>query len=189
MIMENYTDGQLIVAYLAGEEKFLEILIKRYLKPIYSFACQYVGNSQEAEDITQEVFIKAWRSLKKFNQKKSFKTWIFAIAKNTCIDFFKKKKTIPFSNFENEEGENELIKTLADTDLLPDKLFERANMAQTLALAIGELSLKYRMVLLLRYNNNFTFQEIAKVSREPLNTIKSRYRRALILLRKLLTES
>jgi len=187
--MKNCSDEQLIIDYLKGDEKALEILIKRYLKPIYSFTFRFVRDSQEAEDITQEVFIKVWRNLKKFDQNKSFKTWIFHIAKNTSLDFFKKKKTIPFSNFGKEEGKNTFTEMLTDTTPLPNELFERAGVAEILNSAMEKLSLKYRMVLFLRYNDHFNFREIAETLGEPLNTVKSRHRRALILLKKLLTES
>ncbi|MBI4159946.1 sigma-70 family RNA polymerase sigma factor [Candidatus Wolfebacteria bacterium] len=73
-------------------EVSLELLIRRYLKPIYGFTYRYVGAGQDTEDVTQETFVKVWRNLKKFDQNKSFKTWIFSIAKNTAIDFLKKKK-------------------------------------------------------------------------------------------------
>jgi RNA polymerase sigma-70 factor (ECF subfamily) len=183
------SDKKLIVNYLVGDEKSLEILIHRYLKPIYSFVYRYVGNGDEAEDITQEVFVKMWKSLKKFDQKKKFKTWIFTIAKNACLDFLKKKKTIPFSEFENEEGENKLIETLVDPAPLPDELFERASIGEMLSAAINQLAPKYCLVLSLRYNDHFTFREITRVLGEPLNTIKSRYRRALIKLKRLLSDS
>lgn len=186
--MEDYSDEQLIADYLAGDEKSLEILIKRYLKPIYSFVYRYVGNPQEAEDITQDVFVKVWKNLKKFNQGRSFKTWIFSIAKNASLDFLRKKKATPFSKFENGEGENTLIGTLADSSPLPDEILERAGIAEMLNAVMKRLAPKYRMVLFLRYNDHFTFREIAEILGEPLNTIKSRHRRALIMLRKLLTE-
>ncbi len=182
------SDQQLIMDYLAGDEKSLEILIHRYLKPIYSFVYRYVGDEQEAEDVTQEVFVRAWRNLKKFDQKKKFKTWIFSIAKNASIDFLKKKKAIPFSEFENEKGQNMLVETLIDPAPLPDKLFEQSSIGEIVNAAINHLAQKYRMVLFLRYNDHFTFREIAEVLGEPLNTIKSRHRRAIILLKKLLTE-
>jgi len=196
--MLELNDEQLIANYLAGDEKSLEILIKRYLKPIYSFVYRYVGNSQDAEDVTQETFVKVWRNLKKFDSRKSpapyrtkgsgsgFKTWIFHIAKNTSFDCLRKKKTIPFSNFENEKGENTLIETLADPAFLPNEIFERANIAEMLSAAMNQLTPKYRMVLFLRYNDHFVFREIAEALGEPLNTIKSRHRRALIMLKKII---
>ena len=186
--MQNRSDAQLITDHLVGDEKSLEVILSRYLKPIYSFAYRYVGDGQDAEDITQEVFVKVWRNLKKFDQNKSFKTWIFSIAKNTAIDFFKKKKAIPFSKFENDEGENMLTETLADPSPLPQELLEKAGMAQMLNSAMKKLSPKYRMVLFLRYNDHFNFREIAESLEEPLHTITSRHRRALIQLKKIITE-
>ena len=183
----DFSDQQLVNDYLKGDENSLEVLIKRYLKPIYSFVFRYVGNSQEAEDITQEVFIKIWRHLKKFDQNRSFKTWIFSIAKNTCIDTFKKKKAIPFSKLEDEEGRNLFLEKLVDTTPLPDALFERADLVRTLTSAIEKLLPKYRMVLFLRYNDHFTFREIAETLEMPLQTVKSQHRRALIKLKKLLS--
>ncbi len=181
------SDQQLIADYLAGDEKSLEILYSRYLKPIYSFAYRYVGGGHDAEDITQEVFVKTWRQIKRFDQSKSFKTWLFSIAKNAAIDFLKKKKTIPFSEFENEEGENALTEALADPNPLPQEILERADMAQVLNTAMDKLSPEYRMVLFLRYNDHFSFQEIADSLGEPLYTITSRHRRALIKLKELLS--
>ncbi len=182
------SDQQLIADYFVGDEKSLEILIHRYLKPIYSFIYRHVGNGEAAEDITQEAFVQVWRNLKKFDRNKSFKTWIFHIAKNTSFDFLKKKKAIPFSEFENEEGGNKLIETLVDPAPLPDDLFERAHVGKILHTAMSRLAPKYRMVLFLRYNDHFTFREIAEALGEPLHTIKSRHRRALIQLKKLLSK-
>lgn len=160
--MREITDQQLIVDYLKGDEKSLEVLIHRYLKPIYSFVYRYLNNKQEAEDITQDVFVKVWRNLKRFNRNKSFKTWIFSIAKNTSIDFLKKKKTIPFSEFENEDGENTIMETLTDSSPLPSELLERSDLKEMLTKAMEKLSPKYRMVLFLRHNDHFTFREIAE---------------------------
>ena len=183
------SDQQLIANYLAGDEQSLELLIRQYLKPIYSFVSRYVGNGQEAEDITQEVFVRVWRNLKKFDQNKSFKTWLFSIAKNASLDFLKKKKAIPFSEFDTEEGGNRITDTLADPSPLPLELLEKAGMARMLNEAMEKLSPQYRMVLFLRYNDHFNFREIAESLNEPLNTVKSRHRRALVMLRGLIQEA
>jgi len=194
------SDQKLISLYLAGDEKSLEILFNRYLKMIYSFIYRYVGDQEAAEDVAQEVFVKVWKNLKKFNprknrfanfklrRQKNFKTWLFKIAKNASIDFLRKKKIIPFSSFDNEDG-NALTDTLADPAPLPDALLERQDLANLLTRALAKISFKYRAVLLLRYNNHFTFREIAESLGEPLNTIKSRHRRALIILKKILGKS
>lgn len=168
--MNDCLDEQLVADYLSGDEKSLEVLIKSYLRPIYSFVYRYIGNVQEAEDITQEVFVKVWRNLKKFNPDKKFKTWIFSIAKNASIDFLRKKKTILFSEME----------PFVDPRPLQNEFL--------LTSIIDKLSPKYRMVLFLRYNDHFTFREIAETLGESIDTIKTRHRRGMAILRKLLAE-
>lgn len=91
--------------------------------------------------------------------------------------------------FENEEGENVLTETLADPSPLPDEIVARADAGEKLRLAMELLVPKYRTVLYLRYNDHFAFREIAETLNEPLHTIKSRHWRALIMLKKLLTDS
>lgn len=176
---DDFSDEQLIAHYLKGNKESLEVLIKRYLKPIYSFVYRYVNNTQKAEDITQDVFVKVWRNLKKFDQQRKFKTWIFAIAKNTSIDRLKKKKVILLAEFETEANENRLTKIFTSPLLPPNEFIERAEVKQLLALAMKKLLPKYRMVLFLRYNDHFTFREIAQSLEEPINTVKTRHRRAL----------
>lgn len=187
--MNNLLDEQLIGEYLNGDEMALEILVKRYLGPIYGFVYKNVGNIQEAEDITQEVFLKAWRNIKKFDPNKSFKTWIFSIAKNTSIDFLRKKKTVPFSAFDNAEGGNDILDTLVDPAPLASELAERAERTGMLGEALGKISPKYRNIISLYYENQLNFREIAQILGESLNTVKSRYRRAIIALKELISES
>lgn len=175
----NLSDKNLITKYLEGDEKSLEFLIGRYLKPIYSFVYRNIGNVADAEDITQEVFVRVWKNLKRFKREKSFKSWIFKIAKNASIDFLRKRKTIPFSRFENEMGQNILEKKLVNHPTFLDD----ANNKNIIAAALESLSLKHRAVFSYRYEHNFTFAEIAKSLGESVNTVKSRYRRALSILK------
>ncbi|MDD5146606.1 MAG: sigma-70 family RNA polymerase sigma factor [Candidatus Pacebacteria bacterium] len=184
--MAELSDEQLVSKYLAGDEKSLEILVLRYFKPIYTFIFRNIGDAKAAEDITQDVFVRVWKNLKKFKKERSFKTWIFSIAKNASIDFLRKKKSVPLSRFENQAGENILAERLVDPAPLPDEIFEREDAANLLRLAIDQLSLKYRQVLFLRYNDHFTFREIAESLGESIDTIKSQHRRAVIALKKTL---
>jgi len=179
----NLSDRKLIADYLAGDEKSLEILIKRHLKPVYGFVFRRAGNKQEAEDITQEVFLRVWRNLKKFDCQRSFRAWIFSIARNAVIDALRKKKTLPFAKFAGQEGKNVFLETLADTGPSPADFLERKDVAKKLFSAINKLLPRYSEVLFLRYQKQFTFREIAEALGEPLNTVKSRHRRALILLK------
>ncbi|MFH0740109.1 MAG: sigma-70 family RNA polymerase sigma factor [bacterium] len=183
--MGEVTDEQLIGQYLKGDEGSLEVLIKRYLKPIYSFVYKNIGNPVAAEDVTQEVFVKVWKNLKKpvlslskgFDPKQGkFKSWIFTIAKNSSIDFLRKKKIATIALTENSAIEkSDFIKNI-----------ESKNYMAKIHNALKELSPSYQAVILLKNESNLTFREIAVSLGEPLNTIKSRYRRALITLKQML---
>ncbi len=177
-------EAELIGKYLKGDEKSLEILVSIYLKPIYSFVFRQVGKKDESEDITQDIFIKVWKNIKRFDQSKSFKTWIFTIAKNTVIDSQRKKKTIPLSSFENADGKNMVIEKISDSSPLPSEIFYKKNLKQGLDFSIKKLNPEFQTILFLRYNDHFKFREIADILGEPLQTVKSRHRRAVIALKK-----
>lgn len=180
------SDRQLIAAYLDGKRQSLDVLVARYFKQIYGFAVRWVDSAEDAEDITQETFVKAWRHLKRFDTERNFKTWLFAIARNTARDFVKKKKAAPFSAFETDEGENILLETLADSAPLPDEMLERKDMGAMIKKMLKDLSPKQRHGLALRFDDDLTFRAIADILAEPLHTVKSRNRRALAMLRKIL---
>ncbi len=187
--MKNFTDEQLVKKYLQGDEKSLEELVRRYLSLIYNFSRRYSGDPDNASDITQEVFVKVWKNLKKpalslskgFDPKKgNFRVWLFAIAKNTALDWFKKKRTFPLSDFAED---------IADMKLAPmaDE-FHRKSLLNNLQLAIEKLPSKYSSIINLYHAQGLNFREIADFLREPINTVKSRYRRGLIFLRKILSK-
>lgn len=184
--MHDASDSRLITDYLNGDEQSLEILIERHLKPVYYFVYRYAGREQEAQDITQETFVRAWRNLKKFDQQKSFKTWIFTIAKHVAIDTLKKKKAIAFSAFEDENGENSLLETLADLAPRADMISEQKGTVEILKTAMAFLSPPYRRLFSLRYHEDMTFSKISELLHEPLDTVKSRHRRGIIMLKKIL---
>ncbi|MFA6410840.1 MAG: RNA polymerase sigma factor [Candidatus Buchananbacteria bacterium] len=181
---DSITDDLLIKKYLkSGDEESLRFLFSQYLKIVYNFSFYYLGNYADAQDVTQEVFIKVWRNLKKFDTSKNFKVWVLTIAKNTCLDFLKKKKNIPFSAFEDEKGDNVLLETLADPEPMPDEIFAQKDVADFVSSALEQLPANYRVVLSLYYKEQLNFREISEALAEPINTVKSRHRRALILLK------
>ena len=181
------SDEDLIRDYLAGDESAFAELTRRHLGGVYSFVARFVGNAEEADDITQETFLKAWKNLKKYNQSSSkFKTWLFRIARNSAIDFLRKKKHVPFSQFDTEGGVNVLTETVADAEDLPDTLLMKLEDAKELHAVLEQLPPKAREILLLYYTNEFTFEEIGTLLGEPANTVRSRHRRALQALRKIL---
>ena len=171
---------------LGGDEESFAEIVKIYLNPIYNFLYRLAGDRDAAEDLTQETFVKAWKNLKRFDQSKSFKTWLFTIAKNTAFDWLKKKKEIPFSTFTDEEGEN-WLENVADENILPDEILERKNIAEELDAILQKLPPHYRAILLLHYKEDFSLHEIADILDEPYNTIKSRHQRGLGKLKEYFT--
>lgn len=181
--METLSDIDLIKLYRKGNDLALSILIQRHLASVYRFVLRMVGDAALAEDIVQETFLKAWRHLAKFNAAKSFKTWVFSIAKNATIDQVRKKNPIVFSQLEKEDDSN-FSDAIPDQQPLADEILERADAASVLADALSKLPLKTRSIILMHDTEDLTFQDIADAVGEPMNTVKSRYRRALDVLRK-----
>jgi RNA polymerase sigma-70 factor (ECF subfamily) len=180
--MEQLQDKILIQNYIKkGDEKSFENLVSRYIKPIYSYVYRNIGDQALAEDATQEIFIKVWKNINRFDIKKNFKPWLFQIAKNTSIDYLRKKKTVPFSKFEDERGHNVLLENIIAAPL---NLIETISDKRVLAAAIQTLDKKEQQIIRFRYSDGLSFQEIADVFRESINTVKSRYRRALLNLKK-----
>ena len=180
-------DNQLVKNFLEGKDEAFEDLVKKYLKPVYNFLYRLTNDQAVAEDLAQDAFFKAWKNMKRFDQSKSFKTWIFTIAKNTAFDYFKKKKEIPFSTFADEEGES-WIENVADENILPDVVLERSNLAEELDAILQKISPHYRAILLLHYKEDFSLREITEILGEPYNTIKSRHQRGLKSLKQAILE-
>ena len=184
-LQEPLTDAELIRRVLHDDDHALKELVDRHLPSVYTFCLRYTGSTEDAQDATQEAFLKAWKKLKRFDTKKSFRTWLFTIAKNSATDLLRKCKSIPLSRFDIEDT-NVLTDTLADPEPLPDELFQRASLASDARDALAQLSSRDRAILNLRYEENESFETIAHILKMPANTVRSLHRRALITLRKLL---
>jgi len=183
LMTKQLTDQELIVKYLKGDDASFEVLVQRYLNSIYRFVYGYVRDANIAEDVTQDVFLKVWRNAKKIDKNKSFKSWVYTIAKNTALDFLKKKKSVPFSVFETNDGKNMLAESVKDHAPLPDEMSRLLEHQTVFLQAIDQLSEKYKQILRMYYYEYLNFREIAEKLKEPINTIKSRHRRGLVLLK------
>lgn len=184
--MDEQSDEILFAAYCEGESIALKTLLERHMVRVYRFAHLFHPDESFAEDVVQETFIKVWRYRDRFDPKKKFSTWMYQIAKNTALDHLKKKRMLPFSSFEAEDGTNILVEGLRDPEPLQDALFEKAEREELLSLALKKLSHEARTVVVLRHVEDLTFREIGEMLGEPLDTVKSRYVRAVVSLRKTL---
>ncbi|MFH2232543.1 MAG: RNA polymerase sigma factor [Patescibacteria group bacterium] len=185
--MDKLSDQELIILFRQGEDKALGILIKRYLTPVYRFLFRLTHDSSLAEDLTQETFLKTWKNLKRFDVSKSFKAWVFAIARNNCIDNFRKNNASSISHFEKDLLGGDSINSIEDNRPLANDILQNEEIAAYIDEGLKKIPQSARAVILMHDTENLTFQEIADALKEPMNTVKSRYRRGIQLLRKLLT--
>ena len=184
----DQTDAELVHAVLFEDKNAYALLLDRYMSSVYKFAYRYVRYPAEADDVTQEAFVRAWKNLKKFDTTRNFKTWLFTIARNAALDFIKKKKPLLFSRIiEEEERLDAFLAPYMGTAELPDEMFDRSVAKAGVTSALGALPTPYRTVLAMRYNDNLKFREIAEALGEPIDTVKSKHRRGLLLLRKIMT--
>lgn len=184
MDIMHRTEAQLVHDHLDGDEKAFEILVRRWIRPVYNFVRTMIRDTREAEDITQEVFVKVWKNLKRYREGESFKAWLFSVARNTVIDHLRKKKDLSFSDLGKDGDETSIENTFADTGPLPDEVFANAEDAAKLKEAVAGLSAMHKEVLFLYYTEGMTFAEIGSALDAPLHTVKSRHRRALEVLRR-----
>lgn len=180
----KHTDEQLIEEYLSGNKADFERIVNRYLKRIFNFVLQLTRDKYAAEDIAQDVFVKVWKNISSFDSKKKFSTWLFAIAKNTTYDFLKKKKTLPFSMFETDDGN--ILEYIEDETILhSQELLKNIDNAKVVKKLLSELPVQTQTILLLHHTQGFSLEEIAEILGSSPNTLKSRYRRTILHLRKI----
>ena len=175
-------DEDIIQRYLLGDKKSFEVLVKRHFEGVYRFCYRLLLRQSDAEDVTQETFLKVWKNLPKFKQGAVFKSWLYRIARNGAIDFLRRNKTSAFSEL-SDEGDS-LVEVIASEEPLPDEIFFNKENKEFLEKAIEFLPTDYKIVLSLRYDSELTFDEIGEVLGKSLNTVKSQHRRALEVLQK-----
>jgi RNA polymerase sigma-70 factor, ECF subfamily len=190
MLFTSENDEEIIALYKKGVEDAFKGLIDRYTPPLYNFVAR-LTDQNNASDVVQETFIKVWKNLHNFDSSKaSFKTWLFTIAKNTATDFLRKRKSLLFSDMEkdmnSDESINSFSENIPDENLLPDEVLQKLQDSLLLNKVLDKLPIHYKIILVLHYQEDMTFNEIGKILNKPLNTVKSYHRRAIIELRKML---
>ncbi|MEO0900363.1 MAG: sigma-70 family RNA polymerase sigma factor [Bacteroidota bacterium] len=177
-------DRKLVASAKRGEPRAFEVLLKKYRKSVYYMLLKMVKNADDAEDLTQEAFAKAFNSIEKFDSKYAFSTWLFRIATNNTIDFIRKRRVQTVSidaPIEGDDGSNMTI-DVKDEELNPNEELLKKQRSHYLHMAIDKLPEKYRVLVELRYFKEFSYEEIAQELQIPLGTVKAQLFRARELL-------
>ena len=177
-------DLEIVERAKQGDEAAYAKLLNKYRKSVYYMLLKMVHNPDDAEDLTQEAFAKAFASLAKFDPRYAFSTWLFRIATNNCIDHIRKKRvqTISIDNpYENDDGDT-MSFDIRDPDLTPSEVMLKQQRKEYLKMAVDRLPLKYQKLVELRYFKELSYEEVAKELELPLGTVKAQLFRARELL-------
>ena len=164
---------------LEGDVNAFEDLVTEHEKGVYAIAQRMTGNAEDAADMTQETFIKAYNSLSSFRGDSKFSVWLYRIATNVCLDFLRsrsRKPTVSLS-VEDDDGE-ETQMDIADESQSPEQLLERGLTRDAVRRGLKSLSPEYRQILLLREIQGLSYEEIAEALALEVGTVKSRIFRA-----------
>ena|SRR5687767_6969889 len=173
------TPDSLIEQCLAGDQDAWEIIVKQNWRKVFNVAYKFVGKHEEAEDLTQDIFVKIFKALGTFDRRANFQTWIVSISRNLCIDHYrsvrKERQTIA-----REVDTNDLQP--ASAERTPYAVAEHQDLRETLRQALQRLPLTLRTAVVLRDLQELSYQEIADRLQLPEGTVKSRINRGRLEL-------
>lgn len=188
--MTREEELSIIKRTLAGDTNAFEAIVSAHQKNVYNLALRIVGNADDAFDMSQEAFLRAYRSLENFRGDSRFSVWLYRLTSNICIDFLRKKKLRNESSlsWENDDGEIDDI-AIPDLRFSPEKALDRKELAEAVRAGLDSLPPELRQILVLREINGLDYREIAQVLDIEEGTVKSRIFRARKKLCALLAES
>ena len=183
------TDQELVERAKRGDQSAFERLVLDNQNKIYSLTLRLTGDREEAADLAQEAFVKAWQGLASFQGESSFSTWMYRLTTNLCIDYLRKKKRREgVEAVVSLDDENSGWAEPADRASDPQQVLEQSERGQALARGLARLPDWQRRVLVLRELSGLSYQEIGDALDIDLGTVKSRIARARLNLRKILLE-
>ena len=179
-----HTDEDLVREVLAGNKGLFEELVRRHQRQIVNFIYRMVGDIDLALDMSQEVFIRVYQALDRFDPKYKFTTWIYRIASNCAIDRLRRRQP-PTISLDAPQPSSDRVRRIqiAAEGQNPAESFESRETMQRLEEAIHQLPSDYRRLIVLRHVNSLRYEQIAAVTGLPLGTVKNRIFRARALLR------
>lgn len=178
------TDETLLAQYKQGDPRAFRALVERYTAPLYNFAFRLLGDAMEAENITQETFLRVVGALDRIRTDLPFKPYLFRIALNLCRDAGRKKRAVSFDDWRADSPHADEV-MLDDAPALWEQMADEELRAELHA-AMERLPARYRAALTLRYVEGFSYAEIAQILNLPLNTVRTHLRRAKQQLRTML---
>lgn len=181
-------EAKLIERVVAGDTEAFADLVTAYEGKVYNLCLRMCGDPEDARDLAQESFIKAWRGLRFYKQEAAFSTWLYRLTSNVCIDFLRQKKrraTVSLTAGEDEERQPDI----PDPAPTPEERAVSADRRETVARAMAQLEDDFRMVLTLRVVEELSYDEIADIMDLKVGTVKSRLARAREKLKKILLQN
>jgi RNA polymerase sigma-70 factor (ECF subfamily) len=175
------TDEELVEACQAGEASAFDVLVGRWEDRIRGAAYRFLGSEEEARDVAQEAFLKAYRSLAGFKREARFSSWLYQIATNLCRDRLRRRKTRATVSLEELEGAGP---AMVETRPGAHDLLLARDLARAVRLAVESLPAEQREVVILKEYQDLTFLEIAQALDVPVSTVKTRLYRGLGHLRR-----
>jgi RNA polymerase sigma factor (sigma-70 family) len=177
-------DAELIRRSLAGDQRACRDLVLRYQRQVFSVLMRVVRSPQDAEDLTQETFVRMFRALERYDPERPFTAWLFTIATRLGIDHLRRRRIKTVSlNYTEPGGSEERTIDVEDPGLLPDEVTSHAEEEVRARDLIDSLPEHYRIVVVLRHQQDLSYEEIAEALNMPLGTVKARIHRARALLK------
>jgi RNA polymerase sigma-70 factor, ECF subfamily len=182
-------DGAIVARVLSGEEDLFEVLVRRYQARVVSHVSRMVGVREDAIDLSQEIFLKVFQALNRFNPSYKFSTWLFRIAGNAAIDHLRKRRlrTVPLETPDPEGGPGPYPGEQRSTGLDPYGKLRNTERGEAIMRAIGDLPPDFRELIALRHFAGLSYEEIASVKDMPLGTVKNKLFRARAVLKERLS--
>lgn len=182
---EGSEDTELVSRILSGEEFLFEILVRRYQTRVVAHVSRMVGSREDAFDLAQEIFLKVFQALDRYNPEFKFSTWLFRIAGNAAIDHLRKRRprTVPLEipDAESRSGVSAIEHESLDLD--PYGELRNVQRGEAISRAIAELPPEFRELITLRHFGGLSYEEIARVKNMPLGTVKNKLFRARVVLK------
>jgi len=172
MTIEEHDDQSLILLSQKGNKQAFGVLVKRYMQRSYYVALGLVHSHDDALDLSQDAFVRAYRAIKRFEPGRQFFTWYYQILRNLCFNFNRdrKKNVYRFSDI----PENEVIQFREKDTVQPDKILEKKEVADKLWKAINKLTESEKEAIILREFQGYSYQEMAEILDIPIGTVMSR---------------